>query len=211
MKTYFKILTLLLLLVPVNNFANNTSLFKRYVPHSKCRYSCARGIRKSLLKKFFDSATYIAPQKLSQKSYAFIIDFKMHSSKKRGHLLNLKTGKVSSYIVAHGIKSDPNQDGYATDFSNISGSNKSSLGLYTAAETYHGSFGYSMKLDGREPSNDRARSRAIVMHATSMSNKEYIKKYGQAGFSRGCPAVSTRVSKKLIDLLKNGSLYYIGN
>lgn len=204
------IFSFLLTVISADAFANNDQLFKRYVPNTQCRKQCAIGIRHKLLSDFFDTATYLEPEKLTETTWAFIIDFKMHSSRKRGHLLNLKTGQVSSYVVAHGINSDPDRDGYATKFSNISGSYQSSLGLYTTAETYYGSFGYSMRLDGQESTNDRARGRAIVMHGTKMSEAEYIKKYGQAGFSRGCPAVGTHVTRALIDRLKNGSLYYIG-
>lgn len=41
----------------------------------------------------------------------------------------------------------------------------SSLGIYRCAETYEGKHGYSMRLDGLEPTNSLARERAIVIHS----------------------------------------------
>ena len=119
MRTRICVLYFLVSLFSLELYANNSQLFKRYVTNTNCRNQCAPGIRYAVLKKFFDSATYIAPSKITNTTWAFLIDFKLHSSKKRGHLLNLKTGKVNSYVVAHGIKSDPNKDGYATHFSNV--------------------------------------------------------------------------------------------
>ena len=64
--------------------------------------------------------------------------------------------------MAHGRGSG---DNYATRFSNAEGSHQTSLGLFRTADTYVGSNGYSLRLDGLETGvNDRARDRAIVMH-----------------------------------------------
>ena len=57
--------------------------------------------------------------------------------------------------MAHGKGSGDNM---ATRFSNREGSFESSLGLFTAGETYNGENGYSLRMDGLEPGiNDRAR------------------------------------------------------
>lgn len=204
-----KNLVLILSLLSISSFASNGSLFEQYVPDSTCKRSCAKGIPKKVLRKFFEKAVDIAPAKLENTTYAFIVDFTQHSKNKRGYLLNLKNGRVSSYHVAHGRGSDRNHNGYADRFSDTNGSHMSSLGMYITAETYHGKHGYSLRLDGQEGSNLNARPRAIVKHSASYMSEAFIKKHGKAGRSHGCPAVSKKVNKKLINKLKGGSLYYI--
>ena len=114
----------------------------------------------------------------------------------------METGSVWNIHVSHGKGSDSNHDGLAEKFSNVSGSNASSLGFYKTAETYQGKHGYSLRLDGLSETNSKARPRAIVVHgADYVKDKEVIQ-----GRSWGCPAVSRMHSKKVIDLIKNGSL-----
>lgn len=137
--------------------------------------------------------------------YALVADFSQHSSKRRFYLFDLTTETVERNNVAHGSGSDKNNDGFATEFSNISGSHMSSLGAYRTAETYSGKHGLSMKLDGLEKTNSKARARAIVLHSAS-----YVKNGIRAGRSQGCPAVDVAVYKSIINRTKGGSLLYIG-
>ena len=65
-------------------------------------------------------------------------------------------------LVAHGRNTG---DNLATRFSNELDSRQTSLGLFVTDDTYVGSNGYSLRLDGLDVGfNDRARDRAIVMH-----------------------------------------------
>ena len=107
--------------------------------------------------------------------------------------------------VAHGSGSDTNHDGVATVFSNTSGSHMSSLGFMLTAETYSGTHGESLRLDGLEARNSKVRSRAIVVHSASYVDPGLSK----MGRSQGCPAVSLANIKDFILKTKNGSLYYI--
>ncbi|RLB55460.1 MAG: hypothetical protein DRI90_19435, partial [Deltaproteobacteria bacterium] len=96
-----------------------------------------------------------------------VTDFSLRSDQRRLWILSLASGALVHHTyVAHGeMSSDPNDSGWAVSFSNVSGSHQSSLGLMQGAETYTGSFGYSMRMDGLEPGyNDNVRSRAIVVH-----------------------------------------------
>jgi len=69
-----------------------------------------------------------------------------------------------------------------------------------------GGNGYSLRLNGLDRGfNDRAMSRAIVMHGAPYVSESLAKKFGRLGRSWGCPAVSPRVAKRLIDTLKDGS------
>ena len=53
-----------------------------------------------------------------------------------------KTGVVTPAVVAHGKMSDPDYTGYATKFSNVEGSNMSSLGFVLTGATYTGEAAY---------------------------------------------------------------------
>ncbi|MCP5916770.1 murein L,D-transpeptidase catalytic domain family protein, partial [Klebsiella pneumoniae] len=75
----------------------------------------------------------------------------------RFFIVDMNSGSVWPLHVAHGKGSDSNHDGYAEKFSNTSGSNASSLGYYITAETYNGSNGYSLRLDGMSSTNSNAR------------------------------------------------------
>ncbi|MNS88942.1 hypothetical protein D3C72_1229360 [compost metagenome] len=133
-----------------------------------------------------------------------IIDYSLKSTKKRFFIVDMKKGSVQALHVAHGKGSDSNHDGYAEKFSNVEGSNATSLGFYFTAETYNGSNGYSLKLDGLSTTNSRARERAIVIHGASyVQEKDVIQ-----GRSWGCPALDNAYAKTIINQLKAGTLVY---
>lgn len=162
-------------------------------------------IPKSMLTKainYFDQNK----TKIKNKNYIVVIDFKKHSSKERFYLVDMQTGHVESYLMAHGRGSDEDHDGYATVFSNQSGSNASSVGYYLTAETYYGSNGFSLKLDGLSSTNSNARSRAIVIHGA-----DYVTPGEKMGRSWGCPALEQRFNAEVIGLIKGGALIYAHN
>lgn len=144
----------------------------------------------------------------SRPRYWAVLNFNLHSGQPRLFVFDVVDEEVLSYLCTHGIGSEgPTDDGFANIFSNVEGSNASSLGVYRCSETYHSSKnGYSMKLDGLEDSNSNARSRYIVMHGASYVSKEYVNQYGRIGRSEGCPALDHAYAKKVIDQLKLGSL-----
>ena len=134
-----------------------------------------------------------------------VIDYSRPSTEPRLFVLDVPSGRVTfSELVAHGRGSGENATRL---FSNTSGSRKTSLGVFLAADTYDGQHGLSLRLDGLEPGfNDRARERAIVMHGAGYVSEEFIATQGRLGRSWGCPAVRTAIAKKLIDTIKDGSL-----
>ena len=133
-----------------------------------------------------------------------IFDIKQHSGNKRLYIINMENGEVTATTTAHGKNSDPDHDGYATSFSNTSGSNKSSLGFMKTAETYSGKYGYSLRLDGLESRNDNVRPRAVVIHGANYVNEEWDK----MGRSLGCPALDFDIKNWVVDRIRNGSLFY---
>jgi hypothetical protein len=145
---------------------------------------------------------------LSADSILTIVDFSKSSRLKRLVVIDLKSLEVLfNTVVAHGRNTGQE---FANSFSNQPRSHKSSLGFYVTKETYQGSNGYSLKLDGFEKGiNDKALERAIVMHAAGYANEEVIGSKGFLGRSYGCPAVPEKVNKKIIDKIKNGNLLFV--
>ncbi len=140
---------------------------------------------------------------IKNKTTLGVIDFSQHNSKERFYLIDMSSGQVDKYLVAHGKNSDPDYDGYATQFSNEPNSLMSSQGFYLTAETYEGEHGYSLKLDGLSTTNSNARSREIVIHPA-----DYVTPGAKIGRSWGCPAVDPRYSVEIIDRIKGGVLIY---
>jgi hypothetical protein len=138
-----------------------------------------------------------------------IIDYGMPSTEPRFFVLDLRQGELlRAELVAHGEGSQyPNDMTLTGSLSNVNDSHKSSVGLVRAAETYWGSNGYSMRLDGLEPGfNDNDRTRAIVVHKADYATQSYIDNHGYLGRSWGCPAIDPGIYKPLIDTLAGGRL-----
>ncbi|MBI4655246.1 MAG: murein L,D-transpeptidase catalytic domain family protein [Elusimicrobia bacterium] len=138
--------------------------------------------------------------KIENPAYLSIIDFTQHASKKRFYVIDMRTGAVEQFLVAHGRGSDPEHTGYASRFSNQAETHASSLGFYKTGGAYNGKHGYSLYLDGLSSTNSNARERAIVIHGA-----DYVASMGR---SWGCPAVEMTVRTRLIDMLKGGSIIY---
>jgi hypothetical protein len=161
----------------------------------------------------------VVPKKLLAEALAFfqahkdrfantahisVLDYSQRSSEPRFHIVDMQTGEVQSFRMANGVGSEPDHDGFAHKFSNVSGSNCSSLGFARTAETYEGKHGFSLRLDGLSDTNSNLRSRAVVVHgADYVHDKSVIQ-----GRSNGCPATSMDNRTKVINLIKGGSLMY---
>lgn len=150
-----------------------------------------------------EAKAYLAKSKL-RTDLVVLIDFSLNSAKPRLFVVDLKTNAIESYHVAHGKGSDANNDGMAEKFSNVPGSDATSLGFYKTAETYIGKHGLSLKMDGLEATNSNARARSVVIHPA-----DYVYEANkQAGRSWGCFALAPSVAPKLIEKLKGGVLIY---
>lgn len=137
-----------------------------------------------------------------------IIDFSLHSSKKRLWVLDMQSHKVLfNTVVAHGRNTGVE---FAKYFSNTNNSNQSSLGFYVTGETYYGKNGLSMFLDGQEKGfNSNARKRYVVFHGAKYANPDFVKRNGRLGRSLGCPVVPTRANKAIISKIKHQSCLFI--
>lgn len=144
----------------------------------------------------------------SNPRYWGLIKLTDHSKTKRFALFDRINKTVKTFYVSHGKNSDKDYDGWATEFSNVNGSNCSSLGIYRGAEFYEMSgHGTAMRLDGLSVTNSNARARGIVMHsALGYVSDEFVKANGKCGRSLGCPAVDPLYKQEIIECLRNGSL-----
>jgi hypothetical protein len=146
---------------------------------------------------------------LIKKEFLSIIDFSKPSNEKRLFIIDIENQKLLYHtLVAHGKNSGSIT---ATKFSNRMGSRKSSLGFYRTGTTYVGKRGYSLVLEGLEKGiNDNARLRGIVIHGANYVSEKFITgNNSMIGRSWGCPAVSKKISREIIDLIKGGSCLYI--
>jgi len=150
----------------------------------------------------------IKKQKLANADILVICDFSQSSNKKRLYILDLANSKIllTSY-VAHGRGSGTE---YATRFSNRSRSHQSSLGFYITSSTYSGEHGLSLRLQGLEPGfNNLAMKRNIVLHGAPYISSYYLSTNKFMGRSYGCPAVPETECAEIIDMIKNGTCFFI--
>jgi hypothetical protein len=145
--------------------------------------------------------------KLSTKNLLSIIDFTKSSTKKRFYTIDLDSHQLKYFTyVSHGKNTGEDK---ATSFSNILHSNQSSIGFYVTAETYIGTKGYSLKLDGVEDAyNSNLRERAVVMHQAEYVSEYWINRYGRLGRSQGCPALPKEISKEIIETIKDQTVIF---
>jgi hypothetical protein len=136
-----------------------------------------------------------------------VIDYSKPSVEPRLWVFDMATGELLfSELVAHGRNTGEN---LATDFSDIPESRQSSIGLFVTGDTYVGSNGYSLRMDGLEPGfNGHARERAIVMHGAPYVSQEFASQHGRIGRSWGCPALSQAAARDVIDTVRGGGVVF---
>jgi hypothetical protein len=149
-------------------------------------YDRAEKIKAYAAKKGFDTA------------YAFMIDMGMKSSKKRFFVMDLNTMTiVKRGMVAHGRGNSSFT--FNKSYSNTSGSNCTSLGIYKVGAMYKGSYGLSYRLMGLESTNNNAYKRSIILHGLNCIP------YEESEFpicqSEGCPSLSPAFLKEISSII----------
>jgi hypothetical protein len=152
------------------------------------------------LERHQDSITY--------RDFIGVADFSLPSRVPRFHLVKLADGSVRSHLVAHGRGSDPSRTGWLERFSNEPRSNATSAGAYRTGSAYIGAHGQSMRLEGIDPTNSNALSRAIVVHAAWYVNEDVLSHSGMLGRSLGCFAVADSSLPEIMATLGPGRLIY---
>jgi hypothetical protein len=148
------------------------------------------------------------------KPYLYFVDYGLPSTTPRGYVFDMASLKVveGPFTVAHGRGSSRSQYGVPTHFSNASGSEATSLGLYVAKQLYdfHGHAGgqaytsVGLRLDGvSEGFNDNAFARRVVAHGAPYVTPT------KAGRSEGCPAMEPDRASELLPKLANGGMVFL--
>ena len=137
-----------------------------------------------------------------------IVDYTKPSNEERFYVLDLNKKKlVYSTRVAHSKNSGLE---IPLEFSDDPNSYQSSLGFFVTLGEYNGAYGYSLRLKGLEENiNANAEDRAIVIHGGDIVEDEYIKKFGFAGRSLGCPVLPNSLTREIIDFIKHGRVLFI--
>jgi len=142
-----------------------------------------------------------------KKPVLTVIDYSLPSSQQRMWIFDVKRERLLyNTHVAHGKNSGLN---VADHFSNQMSSKATSLGTYLTRNTYMGSKGYSLNLQGLEKGfNDNAYQRRVVIHGADYVEPNFIKKTGRAGRSWGCPSIAHTLAKPVINAIKGGSVVF---
>jgi hypothetical protein len=192
--------------LPMLTTAQRTQIIHEY-PQIDPTAEIPRGLLEDAI-LYFDVNKALIPQ----TTYFVVVDLSQYSGHDRFWLVDLASGAVEKHMVAHGAGSDPNNDGYATLFSNTSKSNMSSLGFFLTGEIYDGTHPHSMRIDGLSPdgspngmANTNVRDRDVVVHEAdyvSDSNTD------QQGRSDGCFALDPDIELSMVDRITGGTLMY---
>jgi hypothetical protein len=98
--------------------------------------------------------------------------------------------------VSHAFLSGPIM---AVRFTNEPDTHTSCRGAFVTRNSYHGKFGYAMRVEGLEPGiNDNALARAIVFHT-----------HWFIFWSGGCFVTPAAINQRLIDTAQGGTFVYV--
>lgn len=148
-----------------------------------------------------------------RKPFLYFVDYGLPNTAKRGYVFDMERMRVvdGPFTVAAG-RGSAIKNGVPTRFSNASGSNATSLGLYLAKSTYD----FRGKSAGRKYSsvglrlmgvsagfNDRALARGVVAHGAPYVTAS------KAGRSEGCPALEPGRAERLLPKLADGGMVFL--
>ncbi|BCW87172.1 hypothetical protein sos41_02990 [Alphaproteobacteria bacterium SO-S41] len=148
-----------------------------------------------------------------------VIDFRIPATRPRFFIVDLHSGAVAAFRVAHGRNSDAGGDinttgpvmttGGAVRASNLLDTNESSVGAYVAANVYEGRFDLgAVRLHGLDDTNSCVFWRAIVMHQARYMTPDPAT--GVVGTSDGCLAVEVEQRPIVSGYIANGGFVYAG-
>jgi hypothetical protein len=182
----------------LNQPAKLETLFKKLAP----------SMRQDVINKVLMSLSCRSEKEELIPSILSIIDYSLPSYQKRLWVIDLSHQQLLYHTyVSHGLRSGETNSIY---FSNANNSRASSEGIYSTKEAYRGREGSSLRLKGLDRGiNDMAEARAIVMHGGFYVEEDFIKKYGRAGRSWGCPALPHSLTHEIINTIKDNNLLVV--
>ena len=152
-----------------------------------------------------DTATFrakIVEHNLTASDIVFFIDYSKPIDQRRFYAYDVKARRTLYMdYVGHARASGVS---IPTSFSNVLGTNMSSLGVYRVGEQYESAtFGRSVRLHGLSTTNSRARERAIVIHDVKggivVTNSRFEQLY-----SKGCFTFFNAGYGRLLQFLRPG-------
>ncbi len=205
------IITLLSLAMLASNMTSSANIFTKPAFDINTEVShlstTAPQLDKKVLKLALAAYQKAAVKGAVKKPVLTVIDYSLPSSKQRMWIFDVKKERLLyNTYVAHGQNSGMTTPNH---FSNITSSKQTSLGTYVTKDTYIGSKGYSLNLQGLEKGfNDNAYSRRVVIHGAWYVEPGFIKKAGRAGRSWGCPSIAKTLARPVINMIKGGSIVF---
>jgi len=155
--------------------------------------------QKALAKTFYYYEVNRYAKHLSP-NYLAIADYTKFAFEKRLYIIDLHTGNVSNYMVAHG-KNSGDKGGRVWSASNVAGSHKTPIGFfkigYKEGITSQKKYNY-LPLEGLEWKNRNAKQREIILHTA-----DYVA-YG--GRSHGCFAIKPEDRWQVFSQMKRALL-----
>ena len=205
------ILTLISVAVLCSNMTTSAPIFAKpaFDINTEVRHlgQKAPQLNKQVLKLALAAYQKAAVKGSVKKQVLTVIDYSLPSSKQRMWIFDVnKERLLYNTYVAHGQNSGMTTPHH---FSNKTSSKETSLGTYLTRDTYIGSKGYSLNLQGLEKGfNDNAYNRRVVIHGAWYVEPDFIRKAGRAGRSWGCPSIAKTLARPVINLIKGGSIVF---
>lgn len=167
----------------------------------------APSLNKNVLKLALVAYQHATEKGAVKRPVLTVIDYSLPSTKQRMWIFDLKHERLLfNTHVAHGQNSGMTVPNH---FSNTPSSKATSLGTFVTKDTYIGSKGYSLNLQGLERGfNDNAYNRRVVIHGAWYVEPQFIRQSGRAGRSWGCPSVAKTIAKPVINAIKGGSVIF---
>jgi hypothetical protein len=169
------------------------------------------GLEKDVFFNAYKGLQYLQNKGLLKKTNLLTIcDYSQSSRSKRLYVIDVVNGRLLfNTYVSHGRNSG---EEFASSFSNLYNSNKSSLGFLVTGQPYKGKSGYSLQLNGMEPGiNDRVKIRSIVLHGSRFVTASVAGARGAISRSYGCPAVPYGIHFKIIKAIRGGSCVFVSS
>lgn len=185
-------------------YANTASNLQKEI---KTLTKAAPSLNPKVLEFALKAYNKAADKGIVQKNILTVIDYSLPSFKQRMWIFDLRKNKLLyNTYVAHGVNSGNTTPSH---FSNKNSSKETSLGTYITRDTYTGSKGIALNLQGLEKGfNDNAYSRRVVIHGAWYVEPNFIKQSGRAGRSWGCPSIAQSIAGSVINVLKGGSVVF---
>lgn len=204
MKTFGSVILATLLLVGLVSFIRYKSCNSRADQTEHRNTEDEKQLAFIRLKAKADSALAYCKSKGYNTEYCILIDFSIHSGKKRFFVWDFirDTLRYSS-LCCHGYGMQSTQS--KPVFSNVEGSYCSSLGKYKIGARAYSSWGINVhyKMHGLDKTNNNAFKRWVVLHShTPVADHDIYPKHLPLGWSQGCPVISDEMMRKVDEILK---------